>query len=235
MKRGNSFCFFILISLCISESLSAQNKSELLLQTSEVNHLMINFDSDRGSLSRFYTVANSPERTTRLIGFYNNYISQLKAINFEQLSQEGKADYILFQRGLLDGLKDLQEAEQEYAQVKNYFPFAPVIYDLEKSRRRGIPVNGEEAARQQINLQQQIISAIKALPKDAGIEQTLSKRASESVTGLQSAIKSYYDFYFGYDPLFTWWVEKPYQKTDSLLKAFASQLKSKTAASVAKR
>ena len=231
MKRGKSFCLIILLALSVSASLNAQNKNDLLIQTSEVNHLMINFEADRGSLFRFYTVTNSPERTNRFKEFYSNYLNQLKALNFEQLSIEGKADYILFQRQLLSALKDIQETEQEYTQVKNYFPFAPAIYELEKSRRRGTSVNGEDAARQLVSLQQQIQTASKSIPKDLTIEQNLSKRASESVTGLQAALKSYYDFYYGYDPLFTWWAEKPYQKTDSSLKAYASQLKAKATAS----
>src|SRR6185436_9264619 len=234
MKRGKSLCLFILFSQLVSAFVNAQNKNDLLLQTSEVNHLMINFDADRGSLFRFYTVTNSPERTTRFKEFYNSYLNQLKALNFDQLSIEGKADYILFQRQLLSGLKEFQETEQEYNQVKNYFPFAPAIYELEKSRRRGTTVNGEEAARQLVSLNQQIVTAIKSLPKDVTIEANLAKRASESVTGLQAALRSYYDFYYGYDPSFTWWAEKPYQKTDSSLKAFASLLKSKATASAQK-
>jgi len=223
--------FMILLLMFAAHLSNAQSKTDLLIQTSEVNHLMINFESDRGSLTRFYAVANSPERTTRLKEFYNNYLSQLKALNFEQLSQGGKVDYILFQRRLLDGLKDLADTEQEYSQVKSYFPFAPAIYDLEKLRRRGIPVNGEEAARQLVSLQQQINASIKSVAASTTIEAHLAKRASESVNGLQSALKSYYDFYYGYDPLFTWWAEKPWQTTDSLLRAYAAQLKNKAAAS----
>lgn len=217
--------------LSLSFLSTAQNKNELLLQTSEVNHLMINFEADRGSLTRFYTVAHSPERTKRLKDFYTSYLNQLKALNFEQMSTGGKVDYVLFQRQLQDALKELTEKEKEYEEVKTYFPFAAQVYELEKQRRRGIPVNGEEAARQLINIQQQVLSSIKSLPKENNMDASLAKTASESVSAMQVALKSYFDFYFGYDPLFTWWAEKPYQKTDSLLKAFATQLKNKAAAS----
>jgi len=212
----------------------AQNKSDLLLQTSEVNHLMINFEADRGSLTRFYTVMHSPERTKRLKDFYTSYLNQLKALNFEQMSTGGKADYILFQRQLQDALKELTEKEKEYEEVKTYFPFAAQVYELEKQRRRGIPVNGEEASRQLVNIQQQVLNSIKSLPKENNMEASLAKTASESVSAMQTALKSYFDFYFGYDPLFTWWAEKPYQKADSLLKAFATHLKNKAAASTQK-
>jgi uncharacterized protein (DUF885 family) len=195
---------------------------------------MINFEADRGSLTRFYTVMHSPERTKRLKDFYTSYLNQLKALNFEQMSTGGKADYILFQRQLQDALKELTEKEKEYEEVKTYFPFAAQVYELEKQRRRGIPVNGEEASRQLVNIQQQVLNSIKSLPKENNMEASLAKTASESVSAMQTALKSYFDFYFGYDPLFTWWAEKPYQKADSLLKAFATHLKNKAAASTQK-
>lgn len=212
----------------------AQNKNDLLLQTSEVNHIMINFEADRGSLTRFYTVMHSPERTKRLKDFYVSYLNQLKALNFEQMSTGGKVDYILFQRQLQDALKELTEREKEYEEVKNYFPFANQVYELEKQRRRGIPVNGEEASRQLVDIQQQVLNSIKSLPKENNMDASLAKTASESVSAMQAALKSYFDFYFGYDPFFTWWAEKPYQKTDSLLKAYAAHLKNKAAASTQK-
>jgi uncharacterized protein (DUF885 family) len=232
--KGKIPGFFIALLLLAGIHAGSQTKTDLLLQTSEVHHLLINFEADHGSLTRFYAVTNSPERTTRLLAFYNSYLAQLKALNFDQLSIGGKADYILFQRRLQDGVKELTTAQIEYEQVKNLFPFASTIYDLEKSRRRGIPVNGEESAKQLVALQQQISAAIKSLAGAANLEADLSKRASESVTGLQSALKSYFDFYYGYDPLFTWWAEKPYHRADSLLRAYAGHLKNKAAASAQK-
>lgn len=231
MTWGKSVSVLLVICTAAVSYSYSQARNDLYLQTSEINHLMVNFQADKGSLSRFYAVANSPERTARFKEFYSNYLEQLSSTRFDQLSKGGRVDYILFNRQLRDELKSVTDAEQEYNQIKNYFPFAGIIYDLEKSRRRGIPVNGEEAARQLVNLQQQISAAMKSLPKDATVDAALVKRASESLSGLQYALKSYYDFYYGYDPLFTWWAEKPYQRADSLLKAFASQLKNKAAIS----
>lgn len=208
--------------------------TDLFLQTSEINHLLANYEADKGSLTRFYTISNSPERRERLKQFYQDYLSKLAAMKFENLSQEGKVDYLLFRRDLMDDLKSLDEEAGEYEQVKQLFPFAQTLYDLEKSRRRGAIVNGEQAAKQQVTLQQQILQSIKNLPSANALPAPLAKRASESVAGLQSALSSYYRFYYGYDPLFTWWMEKPYQRTDSLLKAYSTQLKNKAAASLQK-
>ncbi|TAL45506.1 MAG: DUF885 family protein, partial [Chitinophagaceae bacterium] len=48
-----------------------------------------------------------------------------------------------------------------------------------------------------------------------------------AVKGLQNVLQYYYNFYNGYDPLFTWWVPKTYTTADSLLNLYATSLKSK--------
>lgn len=216
-----------ILLLTVSCEVAAQS-SDHYLQTSEVDHLLVNYEADKGSLTRFYTVTNSPERRQRLKQFYQDYQSRLGTLKFENLSQDGKVDYILFKRDLADEIKSLDDEAVEYDQVKQLFPFAPVIYELEKSRRRGAIVNGEQAARQLASLQQQVQQSIQQLPSVSPLPAALAKRAVESVNGLQSALSSYYRFYYGYDPSFTWWAERPFQKTDSLLRVYSSLLKNKT-------
>jgi len=216
-------------TLLYTRDAHAQNV-DLLSQTSEVNHIMVNFEADLGSLSRFYTVTNSPERTKRLIEFYQSYLYQLDSISYDGLSQAGKIDYLLFSRRLHFDWEDLKTTDAEYNQVKKYFPFAPIIYELEKNRRRGASVEGERIAARLQDIQKQITLSSKSLETEQPLPNNLSNRAAQSVTGLEDALKSVYDFYYGYDPAFTWWVEAPYQKTDSLLKLYAKQLKDKSVA-----
>jgi uncharacterized protein (DUF885 family) len=213
-------------------SLHAQ--TDLTLQASELTHTIFNYDADKGSLSRFYSVENSPERTARLKKFYNDYLSKLANLKFESLSQEGKVDYILFQRRIKSELGDLLEAEKKYELTKQYFPFANSIYELEKTRRRGATIDGEKEARQLTIIQQEISSAIASLKKSTDLEASLSEYSSKNARVLQDALRSYYRFYFGYDPMFTWWAEKPYKKVDSLLSTYSSLLRSKASASVQK-
>ena len=55
-------------------------ESSLLLQSSEVHNLMIQLEADRGSLSRFYFVRNSPERRERFRKFYQEYSQKIQAL-----------------------------------------------------------------------------------------------------------------------------------------------------------
>ncbi len=77
------------------------------------------------------------------------------------------------------------------------------------------------------DINKEIVTAIDKLKKVDSIEQTQANLASEAAKGLQGALKDYFNFYNGYDPLFTWWVPKTYTATDSLLDVFASTIKRK--------
>ena len=63
--------------------------------------------------------------------------------------------------------------------------------------------------------------------KEEATDIRLANFASEAAKGLQGSLKNTFDFYNGYDPLFTWWVPKTYMTVDSLLNVYAGLLKSK--------
>ncbi|QOI96765.1 MAG: DUF885 family protein [Flammeovirgaceae bacterium] len=211
--------------LVVAVNITAQ--SNLLLQTSEVHNLMVNYEADRGSLYRFYTITNSPERRERLKTFYTDYLNRLQQLPFENLSQGGKVDYVLFKRDLQEALYQLAVEEREYNQIKRYVTMADPLYDIEKKRRRGVSLNSEEVAGQLNEIQKKVNEAIKKLPQEPSFTPELAERAEQTVRGQKAALRSVYNFYNGYDPLFTWWVEKPYQLLDTALGTYAAQLKKK--------
>src|SRR5262249_19383762 len=49
------------------------------------------------------------------------------------------------------------------------------------------------------------------------------------VNGLRNSLKSWFDFYNGYDPLFTWWASEPYKSADKSLQGYASYLQERIA------
>ena len=217
------------IALFLCHNGMAQSKKEetLLLQTSEVNNLMVQYQADRGSLTRFYAVPFSPERRERFRKFQQDYLRQLEAVPFDQLSTGSRVDYILFKRNIDNQIRLLDAEAKGYEQVKRYFPFAPSMYELEKQRRRGVSLDGKKLAADIYNWQQQIRQGIRSLQQEPELDMPQAEMAAAAVRGLQQALKSVFDFYFGYDPGFSWWVEKPYRTTDSLLNMYAGQLKAK--------
>lgn len=204
----------------------AQN-NELLLQTSEVNNLLVNYEADLGSLERFYFVNNSPERRERLKAFFNDYLTRLNALPFDNMSVGGRVDYLLFARELRDQLFQLQTEEKEVNQLSKLVTQADPIYQLEKRRRRGEFLNSAEVAQQLADVNKVIRAAAEKLNTEQNYTKALATRAEGIVRGQQRALKSVFDFYDGYDPQFTWWVTKPYQRLDSTLEQYAGKLRKK--------
>lgn len=193
----------------------------------EVAPLLVQYQADYGSLERFYFVEGSAERRERFVKFNKDYLARLEALPFEQLSQGGKVDYILFKRNLEGELFELNVEEKEATAVKKLVSYGDPIYDIEKQRRRGLHLKSEEVAKTLNSVRKSILDATKKLGQEPNMTRALATRAESIVKGQQTALKSVFDFYNGYDPQFTWWVTKPYKQLDSTLTKYAAALKTK--------
>lgn len=231
----------LLCLLIAVDSSMAQISTSLYSQTSEMGDMMAQYDADRQSIVRFYSAGgseanwwapqrnsyNSPERRQRLLQNIQSYLKEMEKLDFEKFNVNGKVDYILFKRPLKDEQYKLKEEQSVYDQIVKYIPFSERIYALEKPRRRGIAVNGEQAAKELNDINKVIVTAIDKFKKDDSLEMKQAISASDAVGGAQAALKNYYNFYNGYDPLFTWWVPKTYAATDSLLTLYGQALRKK--------
>ena len=209
---------------------SAQKNSDndLYKQASEMTDIMPNYDADKASISRFYSVAgqpqgfgqqqqganyNSPERRKRLLQLIDDYEDNLKKQSFDKWNINGKVDYILFKRNIESEQYELQEEQKTYDQIAQYLPFSDRIYTLQKPRRRGLAVNGEEVAKELNDINKEITKAIGKLKTIDSLETKQANLASDAAKGLQGTLRDYFNFYNGYDPMFTWWVPKTYSET----------------------
>ncbi len=207
--------------------LSTTAQPDLFRQTSEVHDLIVNFEADQGSLNRFYTIAGSPERRERMKAFCVDYLRRLEQLPFETLSQSGKVDYLMMNKLLRYEMTSLDTEQKEYDQIVKYVSLTSPIYELEKKRRRGLSLNAEEVAQNLYTVQLQLQDALKKHPKEPNLSPALVHRAEEVLKGQRTALKSVYDFYYGYDPGFTWWIPKPYQLLDSTLQLYTTAIRNK--------
>jgi len=211
--------FLVLSLMCSLRGFAQQEPS--------IQNMILNFNADRGSLDRFYFIQSSPERRQRMEVFCMDYLNRLNALPFETMSVSDRVDYILFRNQLTGWLEQLKKEQLEYDAIKNWIPFADSIYSIERPRRRGSIVNGEQVAVQLYGLTKQLNESITGVKRLASIDRNLAYRAESSVRGMQDALKSVYQFYDGYDPQFTWWVPKPYHILDSSLNVYAELFKEK--------
>ncbi|GAA4442927.1 DUF885 family protein [Pontibacter saemangeumensis] len=205
-----------------SASSQAQEKNPLYRQTSDVHHLMVQLQADEGSLNRFYFMKNSPEYIDRFQQLYENYLQQLGELNYEGMNAGSRVDYLLTKRDLENKLRLLNEAAFEYRQISKWVPFAEKVYALEKPRRRGLNINGQQIAAELNSIEKELLLSRAALEKEEALNRDLAFRLQGTVKDLQDALKSVYTFYNQYEPGFTWWVPEPYKRVDTLLTTYAA-------------
>lgn len=218
---------FLLLGFYITINVIAQAQDARAEQMTEVAPLILQFQADEGSVLRFYTITNSPERRQRLLEFYQDYSTRLTALPFETLSTGGKVDYLLFHRSLQNNLYRLNEEAKEYASVEKLVSYGGPIYALEKERRRGRHLESAAVASTLNTILSDVRDRTKNISRVEDMSRAQVRRATGIVQGHRDALKSVFEFYNGYDPEFAWWVTRPYHKLDTALIYYAEALRTK--------
>lgn len=154
-------------------------------------------------------------------------MKRLQTINFKNLSQECKADYILFKRDINEKLRLSAEEAKNYASIVKWIPFADKIYAVEKIRRRGTQLEGEKVAKEWSEIASEIKSLQGKLKEEKSFTSEAVYSATESIATLKRSLASVNEFYNGYDPMFTWWVPKTFQTLDEALTGYSTAIKGK--------
>ncbi|GAA4804513.1 DUF885 family protein [Olivibacter ginsenosidimutans] len=204
-------------------------------QTSEIAPTIIQYDQDKHALLDFYSpraadgfsyqpVLNSPTQRKRLQELNLQYLDELSTFVFDQLQVNGQVDYLLFKNQIEEYQEELKEEEANYAAISAFIPFADSIYNLEKVRFRGGSIDSEQLAKAFNGFSNDIAVRLEELPKQAKIDKKQADFAEKAVYALQTRLQNVFNFYNGYDPMFSWWVPKTYEKLDSLLGKYAARL-----------
>ena len=203
--------------------------------TSEMRALIERFAADRAILSRAYSDPLAAGRQSRLKDFLTEWQTRLRAMNFDSMSQDGKVDYVLLRNRLDHDLRQLELDVKAQAEAAAYTGFAPTIFTLEEKRRKLEPMNPREAASALTTLAKQVGEARRAaesqlreqassLPPNRRV---IARRAADEIASLRNTLRSWFTFYDGYDPVFTWWTEEAYRSADSALQDYRAFLREK--------
>lgn len=238
LRRTGSYlgisALFVIFFTQIS-SLNAQIKvsSGLYEQASELTTLIIEYGKDVDALNDFYSprqinnrfsrgerIVNAPLQMKRLEEVNKDYLNKMATIDFNNLNVNGKVDYILLKRRIQGNDAALVKERELYNKIERYIPFAKGVYDLEYNRLRGQQMNGKEVASLINNIEKEVTLLIKS-NDISEMDMSYARFGEQAVKGIQSRLKSFFDFYNGYDPMFTWWVPEPYKALDSALNTYA--------------
>ncbi|ULT23632.1 hypothetical protein KUH03_31365 [Sphingobacterium sp. E70] len=144
------------------------------------------------------------------------------------MNTSGQVDYILLSQKVQRHQEESKEALASYERLKSYLPFAENILQFEKQRRRGAAVVGKDIAILLEKTRDQVDEVIQKLENVTTIESTDVNFLVNTVESLRIRLESAFDFYNGYDPMFTWWVPKSYESLNEKLIQYKSALPAKS-------
>lgn len=238
--------FHILISLLLvsagmapyqyAKAQHANATSALLEQASEVSGLVIQYRQDIRAITYVlgsFSVASpsnilSPAQLERLHKLNQDYSDRLAKLSFDQFSIQGQVDYILL-KGLIERSEEslvLETALQ--TRVNKYLPFNTAIYDFERLRQRGAAIDAEKLANDLHSALLAMQGAKNSLKESQPFDQATGEYLQAYVEDLRNRLKNAYDYYYGYDPLFNWWVPAPYKDLTAEMNDYIAVVRNKT-------
>jgi Bacterial protein of unknown function (DUF885) len=185
------------------------------------------YEADIESLRKVYIFKDSPEYYERMRRYNQAALASLQELPFGELTTSDQVDYLLLQRNIRHTLQELDQNEKLYGQVRFAIPFAQKIMDIQVMRRRGGILHGESVASTLDSIKFDVQEARQQIDKQPALTREQIKKIISITESMRSGLKNIYVFYDGYDPLFTWWVKKPYHEADSVLTAYGHYLQSR--------
>lgn len=191
---------------------------------SEMYETIAQFQEDVESLGRKYTLTHTPEYYDRFTKLYSDWQAQLKTVSFKTLSKEGQADLIMLRNHIAREDYFLKLDKEKYDKVSHTLAFAEPLYAFIRARRYGEVPDYQGLSKTMLEISRSLPDQQTALKSNPFESWLIADKARAAVQSLRTNLKEANGFYYGYDPLFTWWVEKPYGQLDEVLKNYAEFL-----------
>ncbi len=225
-RRARVLCLVAVASACLPQPAQAADED------ADLRTVVENFEADRDDILHVYGVADAEAATKRLKQFYRQWREQLAELDFDSLAQPAKIDYLLLDNHIRHEQRQLELDEQARRDIEPLAPFLPEIAELEMARRRFEFVDGKAAAEQLTKLAARVAETREAVEKQLKSEdeddrpkKTAGRQAAMSVGAASRTLRNWYDFYHGYNPLVSWWIQAPYEKLNSQLEDYARFLR----------
>ncbi len=198
----------------------------LWAQNSKLADLVNEFEADKSALKRTYNIEESEEYYTRFSTFYDEWQKRMAALDFNSLSQQGKVDFVLLKNLVAKGKYFLELDYTAFKEVSEIGHFTKDIFPFIEERRRGKKPDAKIVAQKFHDAKETVTTKMKSLQSRPFKDWQTAEKAAKLIVSFREGVKEAYDFYYGYDPDFTWWVKEPYEKLDQKLTYYIEFLKS---------
>ncbi len=208
-------------------------------QESSLAGVVERFTEDLGALERRWgDIPWSAARQARMDDFLAGWAAELETLEVAPEDLEGRIDLALLSSEVRYRRELLAREERTVADVLPLLPFADEIVALLDIRHFRREVAGDEIAGRLADLARAVSEADRAAKSRAaaggageggGGQSTPTPitglRAVRLLSSYQSALRSWYRHYAGYDPIFGWWAEQPFGEVDAALGGYLGTLR----------
>lgn len=202
---------------------------ETLKGQADLHPLVNHYVADEAALFRFYDVPMSATRRERRRVLFGSWIATLDQLPFETLSREAQLDWLLLREHLTNELRRLDFEAVRAAEIAPLVPFAADIAALSEARQKMVPLDPKVAAEQLTAIEKVVAAAKKSADDQSKTSDRgprhVAARAARHVNELKTALDRWFGFYHDYDPVFTWWNEKPHAALKDALTSYAKTLR----------
>jgi hypothetical protein len=189
------------------------------------------YRADRDALERRFPTPFSSVGRERLAAFDNAWCAALDEMPFDRFTRPDRLDYLLFRNHLERRAEQRTHEAEQFAEMAPLLPFAADLIALDEARRDHILLESDQVAHRLDAAAKQVKAAEEAAEKagdggdSATVRPTVARRATEALGRLKQMLAEWYGFRAGYDPLFTWWCERPYKRLEEGLAGYADALR----------
>jgi len=194
---------------------------------SEMRFPLERFQADLSVLSRKYTVPLSRAQHNRMVGFYKESLDSLEKLPFDSMSHPGQVDFLLFKNHLQHALKRLSQEQIKEDEMQPILPFAQTIVKIEEAWQAMETPQPQQTATTLNDLAKGIQAAKHSVDKGLKVDRVVANRAVLTLQRIRSSINDWFNFYNGYDPLFSWWVSEPFKEVNKALEEYTNDVRDK--------
>ncbi|MGY6521790.1 MAG: DUF885 family protein [Mongoliitalea sp.] len=196
------------------------------VSATELYHLISSYQADVSALNRKYTNQHSDEYFQRFDKLYSDWLKVLEGLPYESYSLDGKLDYQLLKNHLEKQQYFHQASYEEFKSIASVVAFSKPLEAFYQQRRAAVKPASQELAATFASVENEVKKAMeqakKAKPYTSWQQAELAAAAVES---LRRTVEEAYNFYFDYDPEFTWWMKKPMESMNQTLRSYGNFLK----------
>ena len=189
--------------------------------------LAFQFRADREALGRLWPAPLSSERNARFHAFHQEWLERVARMEASSLGRAAAVDLMLLENHIRAAAAQALRKEEREAESEKLLPFAGPLVALCEARalRRDIgPREAAEILATALETVEELEETIREEENPEEVSASLARRTARTLGKLRKTLGAWYRWRAGYDPLFTWWCEAPWEELSEAMEGFGETL-----------